>query len=253
MTCSSFRVWAASHLPSSSWRQPTSCAKRLKTCAASAKAGVSNSCSVSSPPCQADPVLLKQVFVNLLANALKFTRRREVASIEIGCREPGEEVVYFVKDNGVGFEMQYAAKLFGAFQRLHRVEDYKGTGVGLAIVQRIIHHHGGRVWAEALDILFCTGVYAERNIHQAPKVMLLDLKLPIVDGLDVLRRIKADAHTQTIPVMVLTSSREGPDIAESYHLGVNSYIVKPVDFEQFTEAVRLLGMYWLLLNQPPLP
>jgi CheY-like chemotaxis protein len=77
--------------------------------------------------------------------------------------------------------------------------------------------------------------------------------LPKVDGLEVLRRIKADARTRTIPVAVLTSSREEPDIAESYRLGVNSYIVKPVDFEQFTEAVRLLGMYWLLLNQPPLP
>ena len=113
--------------------------------------------------------------------------------------------------------------------------------------------HVVRDGAEALDFLFCRGAYAERNIHQAPKVMLLDLKLPKVDGLEVLRRIKADARTRTIPVVVLTSSREEPDIAESYHLGVNSYIVKPVDFEQFTEAVRLLGMYWLLLNQPPLP
>jgi light-regulated signal transduction histidine kinase (bacteriophytochrome) len=101
------------------------------------------------PVCQADPVLLKQVFVNLLANALKFTRRREVARIEIGCREVGGEAVYFVKDNGVGFDMQYAPKLFGVFQRLHRAEDYEGTGVGLAIVQRVIHRHGGRVWAEA--------------------------------------------------------------------------------------------------------
>jgi two-component system, response regulator len=125
----------------------------------------------------------------------------------------------------------------------------------LHVFQR--HHlsnciHVVRDGAEALDFLFCTGAYAERNIHQAPKVMLLDLKLPKVDGLEVLRRIKADARTRTIPVVVLTSSREEPDIAESYHLGVNSYIVKPVDFEQFTEAVRLLGMYWLLLNQPPL-
>jgi CheY-like chemotaxis protein len=103
---------------------------------------------------------------------------------------------------------------------------------------------------EALDFIFCEGPHAERRIDDAPKVILLDLKLPKIDGLEVLRRIKSDPRTNAIPVVVLTSSREQSDVVESYKLGVNSYIVKPVNFDRFAAAVQELGMYWLLLNQP---
>jgi two-component system response regulator len=104
---------------------------------------------------------------------------------------------------------------------------------------------------EALDYVFCKGKYADRNITDHPHVILLDIKLPLIDGIEVLRRIKADDRTKTIPVVMLTSSHEERDLVETYRLGVNSYIVKPVDFEQFTESARSLGMYWMLLNRPP--
>jgi two-component system response regulator len=112
------------------------------------------------------------------------------------------------------------------------------------------HIEVARDGVEALDYLFCRGPHANRP-SASPRVVLLDLKLPRVDGLEVLQQIKADPRTKPIPVVVLTSSREERDVVDSYQLGVNSYIVKPVDFVQFVDAVRQLGMYWLLLNEPP--
>jgi two-component system response regulator len=107
--------------------------------------------------------------------------------------------------------------------------------------------------AEALDYLFSRGAFAGRDGTDLPQVILLDLKLPKVDGLEVLRQIRADGRTSMVPVVILTSSREDEDIARSYQLGANSYVRKPVDFVEFSEAARQLGMYWLLLNQAPNP
>ena len=105
--------------------------------------------------------------------------------------------------------------------------------------------------AEALDYIFCRGDYASRNILDGPRLVLMDLKLPKVDGLEVLKQIKADPRLKKIPVVMLTSSKEEHDLVESYRFGVNSYIQKPVDFEQFIDVVRQLGMYWMLINQAP--
>ena len=107
--------------------------------------------------------------------------------------------------------------------------------------------------AEALDFIFCQGTHAGRRMENRPRLILLDIKLPKIDGMEVLKRIKNDPRTKTIPVVMLTSSREQRDVLESYNLGVNSYIVKPVEFDSFMAADRELGMYWLLLNQPPKP
>ena len=110
--------------------------------------------------------------------------------------------------------------------------------------------HVAKDGAEALDFIFSRGAYAHSDTNHVPKVVLLDLKLPKVSGLEVLGAIKGDARARTIPVVVLTSSQEEKDMVESYQLGVNSYIVKPVDFDKFVEAVGQLGLYWLLINKP---
>jgi two-component system, response regulator len=104
--------------------------------------------------------------------------------------------------------------------------------------------------AEALDFFFCRGKYLKRSILSPPKVVLLDLKLPKVSGLEVLRAVKADKRTSHIPIVIVTSSKQEPDMKEAYNLGANSYVVKPVDFDQFINAMSSLGLYWLLVNEP---
>jgi len=101
------------------------------------------------PPCYGDAALLKQVWINLISNAIKYSRGRRPAVVEIGCEREEGDAVYLVRDNGTGFDMAYAHRLFGVFQRLHRSDEFEGTGVGLAIVQRVVHRHGGRVWVQA--------------------------------------------------------------------------------------------------------
>jgi two-component system response regulator len=104
---------------------------------------------------------------------------------------------------------------------------------------------------EALDFLFCSGAHAGRSFDHPPKLVLLDLKMPKVDGMQVLKRVKGDARTRTIPVVLMTSSREERDMVSGYDLGVNSYLQKPVDFDEFRKMVKLLGLYWLVTNRPP--
>ena len=116
------------------------------------------------------------------------------------------------------------------------------------LANKLVHLKDG---ADALDFLFAQGNYAYRDIQNAPKVILLDLKMPKVNGIEVLEKIKSDSRTQKIPVVMLTSSKEDPDIQRCYKLGVNSYVVKPVTFEEFVKAVSDLGLYWMLLNHSP--
>lgn len=116
------------------------------------------------------------------------------------------------------------------------------------LVNNIVHLKDG---ADALDFIFGMGAYKGRNIKNKPKVILLDLKMPRIDGIEVLRQVRENPLTRTIPIVVLTSSREDPDVRRCYELGVNSYIVKPVGFENFTKAISELGLYWMLLNQSP--
>ena len=250
---------------------------------------------------EADSGLMRVAFDNLLGNAWKFTSKVSGPRIEVGTSQREGVAVFFVRDNGAGFNMEWAEKLFSPFQRLHTESEFEGTGIGLATVYRIVDRHGGRIWAEsavdhgatfyftipparhvednandvkltlyafeksnisseivvvgdgeeAIDYLFATGRYAGRDPKVMPEVILLDMKLPKIDGLGVLRRLRADERTRRLPVVMLTSSKEENDVASSYNLGANSFVRKPVDFDQFIDAARHLGVYWLVMNEPP--
>jgi two-component system response regulator len=139
------------------------------------------------------------------------------------------KVILLVEDNGDDEKLTLRA--------------FKKKNIGNPIV---VAHDG----VEAVDYLFGTGTHAGRNVSDVPAVILLDLKLPKIDGLEVLKRVRADSRTQRVPVVVLTSSKEEQDLVSSYDLGANSYIRKPVDFEKFVEVVGALGLYWLLWNEP---
>lgn len=115
------------------------------------------------------------------------------------------------------------------------------------------HFFVARDGEEALDFLFCSGPHAHRSFDHPPKLVLLDLKMPKVDGLQVLKQVKSDPRTKTIPIVLMTSSREERDMVSGYNLGVNSYLQKPVDFAEFRNTVKLLGLYWLVTNRPPIP
>jgi two-component system, response regulator len=175
---------------------------------------------------ESDPRLMGVTLTNLIGNAWKFTANQPHPRIEFGVTTNRGDTAYFVRDNGVGFDMAYADKLLNDI---------------------VIARDG----VEAIDHLFATGAHQGRDPRVVPSVVLLDLKLPKLDGLEVLQRIRADARTRRLPVVMLTSSKEEQDLVRSYDLGANSYIRKPVDFDQFIEAIRQLGLYWLVLNESP--
>lgn len=139
--------------------------------------------------------------------------------------------------------------------RILVIEDNpKDLKLTLHALRRLANHiEVARDGEEALDYLFCRGRFQERRFDDVPRVVLLDLKLPKVDGLDVLRAAKTDVRTRAIPIVIMTASKEEHDMVEGYHLGANAYIQKPVDFDEFQRMVEQLGLFWLLINQPPPP
>jgi CheY-like chemotaxis protein len=177
------------------------------------------------PHASGDASLLEQIWLNLIGNAAKYSATRVERDL----------ATYEVTDNGVGFDPRYAHRLFGVFQRLHGAE-IEGTGIGLALCKNFVERHGGLHGPAPPSRL---------------QLVLLDLEFPKLDGIEVLRAMRADPRTSATPVVMLTSSREERDLAASYELRANSYVVKPVSFDEFLAAVEQVGLYWTQLNQRP--
>lgn len=267
------------------------------------------------PDISSDQTMMGVIWQNLIDNAFKYSQKKENPEISIWAEVDRTGVTYFIKDNGSGFDMRHYQKLFGIFQRLHSQQEFDGTGVGLANVQRTINKHNGTIfrswragqrchipilftllktlvmnkentidlllvedrqedaelalmalekhkllnnikWVrdgqEALDFLFCEGQFSDRKNVVNPKLTLLDLKMPKVSGLEVIEAVRSNPQTKTIPTVALTTSREHNDRLDANDLEANSYIVKPVDYENFSTCVRELGFYCLLLNESQL-
>ncbi len=269
-----------------------------------------------------DPVLIRVAIENLLNNAWKYTGTRAAAVIAFRRELRLGTTFLCVRDNGVGFDMAYAGKLFAPFQKLHSVRQFPGSGVGLACVARVLHRHGGSIFAEAkvdegaafyftlpehdsdsdvpareeserkdsknpillvedtpddadltvlalketgllneivvaedgvdaLDYLCGAGRFAGRDVAVAPALILLDLRMPRMDGIEFLQRLRADERTKLLPVVILTTSNDDVDLVRAYECGANAFVRKPVRLAAFVQEVRKLGIFWVLLNERP--
>ncbi len=212
------------------------------------------------PTVLADRTAMEQIMGNLLANAVAYLDPARPGEIVVTGERRPDVTVFHVRDNGRGIAAEDIPKVFEPFRRVGK-QDVPGEGMGLAYVQMLVRRHGGDIryhsneivtlgdGQQAVDYLFKERTYAGAT-HALPLLLLLDLNLPQLDGYQVLTRLKADARTKHIPVMILTTTDEPYEIERCYALGCNVYITKPVEYEQFAEAIRTLGLFLSIVQIP---
>src|SRR5918999_1679166 len=217
------------------------------------------------PTLPGDPLELGQLFQNLVGNAVKFVPEGRTPEVEIGADRDGDHWRFTISDNGIGLQPDHAERIFGMFQRLHTREEYPGTGIGLAIAKKVVEDNEGdvRLTREALReadvnvelivardgeeaLAFLRGESAVR-----PAIVLLDLNLPKLDGLEVLEEVKGDPELRHTPVIMLTTSSSSRDVLACYERGVNCYVVKPLELDEFTALVQAINRFWLGLVELP--